>query len=70
MDGKIILTPEPRHSPVAEAGTAFDGCYRVIAHRPRNFFKIPLLSALLRLRALLSSVVKNSALFPLPSFNP
>ncbi len=34
------------------------------------FFKIPLRSALLRLCALLSSVVKNSALFPLSSFKP
>jgi hypothetical protein len=40
------------------------------AHRPRNFFKIPLRSALLRLCALLSSVVKNSALFSLSSFKP
>jgi hypothetical protein len=58
---------QSRHSTVAEAGTAFDGCYRVIAHHPRNFFKIPLLSALLRLRALLSSVVKNSATFRSPT---
>jgi hypothetical protein len=31
-------------SPVAEAGTAFDGFQASPAHRPRNFFKIPLLS--------------------------
>jgi hypothetical protein len=35
---------------------------RAMANLTRIFFKIPLLSDLLRLRALLSSVVKNSAL--------
>ena len=32
--------------PVAEAETAFDHCGVAMSHLPRNFFKIPLLSAL------------------------
>jgi hypothetical protein len=59
----VIRGPQKPRKPLRQNSNPED-------HRPRNFFKIPLRSALLRLRALLSSVVKNSALFPLSSFKP